>query len=193
MSTFFIFGGVLGFGTSIIGMIWCLIVKVKKIPVLLLFTVLSIVSFVFGMELLEKAGASMGWMMLSVIVVIAEVLYLKSCYVKSTPDRQRAYENEQESKRNRKSQAKDARIKARTIVRATIISAGSKANTSSAIGRAIIGDFIAGGVGSVVGASTAKQDGTTKFLVEYQDGHKAMETVKDNSLRFQELMSYVEM
>lgn len=82
---------------------------------------------------------------------------------------------------------------AKEITRATIIGSDSKTKTGSAIGRAIVGDFVAGGVGSIVGASTAKKDGMTKFLVEFADGHKAVETVKDNSLRFQELIKYVQM
>lgn len=79
------------------------------------------------------------------------------------------------------------------IVAVYIIGSASKAKTSSAIGRAIIGDLVAGGVGSVVGASTAKKDGMTKFLVEYADGHREVETEKDNSPRFKELIAYVKL
>lgn len=81
---------------------------------------------------------------------------------------------------------------ATTIVRTSIVGSDSKANASSAVGRAIVGDFIAGGVGSIIGASTAKKDGMTKFLVEYANGRKTVETVKDNSFRFTELVSYLD-
>lgn len=88
---------------------------------------------------------------------------------------------------------KEKARKAKIIKGATIIGSDSKSKTSSAIGRAVVGDFVAGGVGSIVGASTAKKDGMTKFLVEFADGHKSVETVKDNSPRFQELIKYVQM
>ena len=88
---------------------------------------------------------------------------------------------------------KEKSYKSKIIKRTTIIGSDSKNKTGSAIGRAIVGDFVAGGVGSIVGASTAKKDGMTKFLVEFADGHKSVETVKDNSLRFQELIKYVQM
>ena len=92
----------------------------------------------------------------------------------------------------KKQKREQARL-ASTIVKVVIVGSDSKSKTGSAIGRAIVGDFVAGGVGSIVGASTAKKDGMTKFLVEYADGHKVMESVKDNSLRFQELIKYVHM
>lgn len=65
----------------------------------------------------------------------------------------------------------------------------SKTSTSSAIGRAVVGGAIAGDVGAIVGASTAKQKvkekHTTTFLVIYKDGHKSLETVEDDSLEYQ--------
>lgn len=88
---------------------------------------------------------------------------------------------------------KENSYKAKIIKSVSIIGNDSKSNVGSAVGRAIVGDFVAGGVGSIVGASTAKKDGMTKFLVEFADGHKVVETVKDNSLRFQELIKYVKM
>ena len=65
----------------------------------------------------------------------------------------------------------------------------SKASTSSAVGRAVVGGAIAGDVGAIVGASTAKQKTkakhTTTFLVFYKDGHKNLETVEDGTLQFE--------
>ena len=65
----------------------------------------------------------------------------------------------------------------------------SKLSTSSAVGRAVVGNAIAGDVGAIVGASTAKQKTkekhTTTFLVFYKDGHKNLETVEDGTLQFE--------
>lgn len=79
-----------------------------------------------------------------------------------------------------------------TIKRTQIIGTDAKNKTGSAAGRALVGDFIAGPVGGVVGATTAKRQGYTKFLVEYENGRKEVETVKDNGPRFNELIKYVE-
>jgi len=69
------------------------------------------------------------------------------------------------------------------------VSTTRKTSTSSAIGRAVVGGAIAGDVGAIVGASTAKQKvknkHTTTFLVLYKDGHKSLETVADESLEYQ--------
>jgi len=80
----------------------------------------------------------------------------------------------------------------RTVVKAQIMGTDSKMKTSSSVGRAVVGDLVAGPVGAFVGASTGKKKGYTKFLVEYLDGHKEMEEVKDNSDRFQELIKFCE-
>lgn len=65
----------------------------------------------------------------------------------------------------------------------------SKLSTSSAVGRAVVGNAIAGDVGAIVGASTAKQKikekHTTTFLVFYKDGHKNLETVENGTLQFE--------
>ena len=75
----------------------------------------------------------------------------------------------------------------------TIIGSDSKASVGSAVSRAIVGDFLAGDIGAIIGASTGKKRDVTKFLIEYADGHRTMETVDDNSQRFMELIKYLEM
>jgi len=63
----------------------------------------------------------------------------------------------------------------------------AKVKTGSAIGRAIVGDIIAGPVGGFVGASTAKQKvtvqehHTTTFMVYYVDGTRNHATVENGS------------
>lgn len=93
--------------------------------------------------------------------------------------------------RDIKEMRKRNKYDSQTILRVFVVGYGSQTNAGSAIGRAIVGDFIAGDVGALVGAATAKENGTTKFRVEYADGHSTIETVKDNSSRFKTLMGYV--
>lgn len=91
---------------------------------------------------------------------------------------------------------------ATTIVRTTIIddSASSyktKKSTTSAVGRAVVGGAIAGPVGSIVGASTAKgsvqeiKGKKVRFLIEYANGKKKTEDVKIDSRRYKELIQYM--
>jgi uncharacterized membrane protein YeaQ/YmgE (transglycosylase-associated protein family) len=75
----------------------------------------------------------------------------------------------------------------------------SRTSTSSAIGRAAVGSMIAGPVGAVVGASTAKQrhtvneHHTTTFMVYYSDGTHRHETVENNSSKYNLYMSKLEL
>lgn len=88
--------------------------------------------------------------------------------------------------------SEEKKLMASTPVSTKIIGSDSKAKTGSAIGRAVVGDVVCGVGGAVVGAMTAKNNTMTKFLVKYEDGHKAVETVKDNSSRFNLLISLLE-
>ena len=87
---------------------------------------------------------------------------------------------------------KEHRRKAANAVRAQIIGTGDKPSTISTCGRGVAGTAIGGVWGGVAGAATAKRKGYTKFLVEYEDGHRANETVKDNSLRYNQLIQLIE-
>lgn len=87
---------------------------------------------------------------------------------------------------------KEMETRRTTPVSAKIVGSDSKTSTGSAAGRAIVGNAVAGLGGAVVGAATAKNTNMTKFLVTYADGHKAIETVKDNSGRFNLLISMLE-
>lgn len=105
------------------------------------------------------------------------------------------YEKNSLPKKSLKESLSDAAWKNQMAVQpvsARIIGTSTKAKTGSAVGRAFVGDAVAGLGGAIVGATTAKNTGMTKFLVTYADGHKAVETVKDNSLRFKELIKVLE-
>ena len=75
----------------------------------------------------------------------------------------------------------------------------SRAKTGSSIGRAVVGGMIAGPVGSIVGAGTAKRKTevqerhTTTFMVFYKDGSRRHETVENGSKLYNFYMNKVEM
>ncbi|BCK83423.1 hypothetical protein MM59RIKEN_07420 [Pusillibacter faecalis] len=120
-------------------------------------------------------------------------IYLNKCYYLSTPERKEKYMRRKEQLEEGRRKRKENEQLSMKIEKVFIIGNDSKSKTGSAASRAIVGDILAGGVGSIVGASTAKKSGMTKFLIKYADGHKTVETVKDNSIRFRELIKYVEM
>lgn len=120
-------------------------------------------------------------------------IYLKKCYYLSTPERKEKYMRRKEQLEEGRRKRNENEQLSMKIEKVFIIGNDSKSKTGSAVSRAIVGDILAGGVGSIVGASTAKKSGMTKFLIKYADGHKTVETVKDNSIRFRELIKYVEM
>ena len=78
------------------------------------------------------------------------------------------------------------------IAKTKIIDAYGKTSTASAAGRGAIGGFVAGPVGAVIGASTAKQKRSTTFLVFYKDGKKSTVTVQNNSLEYQKYIKYLD-
>ena len=88
----------------------------------------------------------------------------------------------------------------RTVVKAEIISHGdgyavSKGSIGSALGRAAVGGFLAGGAGAVAGAATGKRTtkfrGETTFRLTYQDGHTEIETVMDHTPVWEKYMKLV--
>ena len=78
-----------------------------------------------------------------------------------------------------------------TIVKTRIIDAYGKTSTSSAVTRSAVGNAVAGPIGAVVGASTAKQNRSTTFLIFYKDGKKKTRTVQNNSLEYQKYIKYL--
>ena len=122
---------------------------------------------------------------IGVLIIISAKNQWKSWYNKGVAEIEKSKTPEA-----RQRQAEAAR-RMRTIVRTSIIGTDSKSKTGSAASRALVGDFVAGPIGGIVGATTAKRQVFTKFLVEYESGRKTVETVKDNSIRFNELVQYL--
>lgn len=75
--------------------------------------------------------------------------------------------------------------------------ATSRAKTGSAVGRAAVGGMIAGPIGAIVGASTAKhkttEHHTTTFMVYYDDGTRKVETVSNGSYQYDKYMKLLDM
>lgn len=78
------------------------------------------------------------------------------------------------------------------IVKTKIIDAYGKTSTASAAARGTVGGIVAGPVGSIVGASTAKSKRSTTFLVIYKNGRKVTRTVPNNSLEYQKYIKYLD-
>lgn len=125
--------------------------------------------------------------MLIAIVLVLIILWAVICRKNGYKRPKYTKQEKQVIKEFRTKKAEDS-VK---IMRVSIVGTGEKQSTGSTIGRAVIGDLVAGAPGAVVGSLTGKKQGTTKFLVEFFDGHKTIETVKDNSYRFNELIKYI--
>ena len=78
--------------------------------------------------------------------------------------------------------------------------AKSYTTTNGAIGRAIVGSMVAGPVGAVIGASTARTHTTTKdepskymFMVYYKNGSRERDTVTEDNWKFEIYMDYIDL
>lgn len=78
------------------------------------------------------------------------------------------------------------------IVKTKIIDASGKTSTASAAMRGTVGNVVAGPVGAIVGASTAKSKRSTTFLIVYKNGKKVTRTVPNNSLEYQKYVKYLD-
>ncbi|MCM1233984.1 MAG: hypothetical protein NC489_28080 [Ruminococcus flavefaciens] len=78
------------------------------------------------------------------------------------------------------------------IEKTRIIDAYGKKSTSSAAMRGTVGGAVAGPVGAIVGASTAKDKRSTTFLIFYKDGKRITRTVANNSAEYQKYIQYLE-
>lgn len=78
------------------------------------------------------------------------------------------------------------------ILKTKIIDAYGKTSTASAAARGAVGNIVAGPVGGIVGASTAKSKRSTTFLVIYKDGNKQTRTVPNGSFEYQQYIKYLE-
>lgn len=77
----------------------------------------------------------------------------------------------------------------RRVTKTIILSISEQAKVGSAIGRAVVGDFVAGEIGAIVGAMTGKKKTTTRFLVFYDDGSQEAVDVPDGSLLYREYIN----
>ena len=90
-------------------------------------------------------------------------------------------------------------VKTKIVDSSHTATASSKTSTASAIGRAAVGSAIAGPIGAVVGASTAKQrttvseKHTTTFMIYFSDGSRKHETVDNNSQKYELYMRKLEL
>ena len=78
------------------------------------------------------------------------------------------------------------------IVKTKIIDTLGKKSTSSAAMRGVVGGAVAGGVGAVVGASTAKENRSTTFLILYKNGKRVTKTVPNSSAEYQKYIKYLD-
>lgn len=78
------------------------------------------------------------------------------------------------------------------IAKTRIIDTHGKKSTASAAMRGTVGSAVAGPVGAIVGASTAKDKRSTTFLIVYKNGKKVTRTVPNNSLEYQKYVKYLD-
>jgi hypothetical protein len=67
-----------------------------------------------------------------------------------------------------------------------------RVKVGSTIGRAAVGDFIAGRFGAIVGAMTGKNKTIIRFLVYYDDDSQQVVDVTDGSILYNEYIKYLE-
>lgn len=115
---------------------------------------------------------------IAMIVLIAVILWKRA---HTTPEQKRTQEEKDRMIR-------EANIRRKTVVRAEIVTQGSKTKGGHAMTRAVIGGAVAGEIGAAVGALSAKQKtkGMTTFRLWYQDGHSEIKTVEDYSPEWKE-------
>lgn len=78
------------------------------------------------------------------------------------------------------------------IVKTKIVDTFGKKSTAGVAARGVVGDVVAGPVGALVGASTAKDKRSTTFLITYKDGKKLTRTVQNNSAEYRKYIKYLD-
>lgn len=78
------------------------------------------------------------------------------------------------------------------IVKTKIVDAYGKTSAASAAVRGAVGSAVAGPVGAIVGASTAKSNRSTTFLIIYKNGKRVTRTVPNNSFEYQKYIKYLD-
>lgn len=99
-------------------------------------------------------------------------------------------------KRSRNSLPKYCPVAVRTKFIDSSHTATSQTKAGSVVGRAAVGSLIAGPVGALVGAGTAKhrivEHHTTTFMVYYDDGSRKAETVSNGSYQYKQYMELLD-
>lgn len=107
--------------------------------------------------------------------------------------------SENKKEKERKEHATRTVMRTRIIDSSHTATAISKVNTGSAVSRGVVGGMIAGPVGAIVGASTAKQDTeveehhTTTFMVYYSNGTRRADTVENGTELYNIYMNKLDM
>lgn len=80
------------------------------------------------------------------------------------------------------------------IVKTKILDSGSDGTKAGGVGRAVVGDIIAGPVGAVVGATTAghKNQGFTVFKVWYDNGDIEVEKIAHSDSKYMEYLKLLD-
>ena len=135
----------------------------------------------------------MNWLVvvLVILVVLASIIidvYKKYKYSASKMTNEEAKEYEE---------IKEKQRKAKTISKVIIVGSNYDSNKKigSSVIRGAVGGALLGPAGLVGGALSGKNKVTneTKFLIEYEDGHRETKTVDNNSSEFEKLCKYLDM
>lgn len=103
-----------------------------------------------------------------------------------------------QAKKHRLDDERERVIKTKFVDSSHTSTITSQTSLGSAIGRAVVGGMVAGTLGSVVGASTAKQRHTTHekhsttFMVYYKNGCNVVKTVDNSSAEYKLYMEKLE-
>lgn len=79
----------------------------------------------------------------------------------------------------------------KSISSVKIVSVDEKTSAGSAIARGVVGEMVGGTAGAVVGASTAKKDKKTTFLITFQNGKQKTKVVPNDALDYKRYMKLI--
>lgn len=129
-----------------------------------------------------------------IILPIVLIIFLAECcavHRKKRPvdeaqvARQERYEREVEARRL-------AKQKAKTIVEVKMLGVGATSQKRGGLGGAILGGFVAGPIGAVVGAAIPTNgEQKVRFAVRYGDGRVEVKEYHPNSWEYKELIKHV--
>lgn len=133
-----------------------------------------------------------------IILPIILIIFLVECCVvhrKKRPvdEAKEARRKAQQERYEREAEARRlAKQRAKTIVEVKMLGTGATSQKRGGLGGALLGGFVAGPVGAVVGA-TIPTNGEQKvrFAVKYGDGRVEVKELHPNSWEYKELMKHV--